>query len=89
MLWEAQQVVIYNGSSRQATGFKSGLSIDGSGVTYELDKRENENGHFVDTPGKTSWTQRPGNLSSVLTRRVLTQPRSTKSRQEIEEKRYV
>ena len=30
--------------------FKSGLSI-GRGLTYKLDERINENGHFLDTPG--------------------------------------
>ena len=30
--------------------FKSGLSI-GKGLTYQLDERVNENGHFLDTPG--------------------------------------
>ena len=30
--------------------FKSGLKV-GSGVTYQLDEKENANGHFLDTPG--------------------------------------
>ena len=33
--------------------FKSGLSI-GRGLTYKLDERVNENGHFIDTPGMIS-----------------------------------
>ena len=30
--------------------FKSGLNI-GKGLTYQLDERKNQNGHFLDTPG--------------------------------------
>ena len=30
--------------------FKSGVNI-GKGLTYQLDEKENANGHFMDTPG--------------------------------------